>query len=259
MNNDGIKDYITSLLQKDMRMDERALHEYRKPIKIEYNISKNAEGSARVIMGETEVIAGVKLSIGEPFPDTPNEGVLIVGAELLQMSSPEFESGPPGPQANELARIIDRGIRESGMIDVKKLCIKSGELVWMVYLDIYTINDAGNLLDACALASIAALTNTVLPKIEDGKIQFGEHTKTKLPLTKIPITCTVYKINDKIIIDPNEKEQRVIDARLSVAITEKDTIHALQKGGNKSLKIEEIEIMLDLAKEKTKELRKFLH
>lgn len=259
MNNDGIKDYITSLLQKNMRMDERTLHEYRKPIKIEYNISKNAEGSAKVTMGETEVIAGIKLSVGEPFPDTPSEGVLMVGAELLQMSSPEFESGPPGPQANELARIIDRGIRESHMIDVEKLCIKSGELVWMVFLDIYTINDAGNLLDAAALASIAALNNTVLPKLEGNKVLFGEHTKTKLPLTKMPVTCTVYKINDKIIIDPNEKEEKVIDSRLSVAITEKDTIHALQKGGSKSLKLEEIEVMLDLAKEKTKELRKFLH
>ena len=137
MNYDGIKDYIISLLSKDVRIDGRKPLDYRDPIKIELNISKNAEGTAKVTIGETEVIAGVKLAVGEPFPDTPNEGVLMVGAELLPLSSPEFESGPPGPQANELARIIDRGIRESGMIDTEKLVIRKGELVWMVYVDIY--------------------------------------------------------------------------------------------------------------------------
>ena len=259
MNEDGLKDYISSLISKNIRIDGRSLLDYRKPIKIELNVSKNAEGSARVIMGETEVIAGVKMNIGEPFPDTPDEGVLMVGAELLPLSSPEFEPGPPNPQATELARVIDRGIRESGMIDVKKLCIKKGELVWMVFLDIYTINDDGNLIDASALASVVALRNTVLPKIEGDKVLFGEHTKEKLPLKKAPLTCTLVKIKDKIIVDPSLKEEKVMDARLSVAVSENNEINALQKGGDKGISIEDIEKMFDNATEKTKELRKHLH
>ncbi|MBI2670393.1 exosome complex protein Rrp42 [Candidatus Woesearchaeota archaeon] len=253
-----MKDYVVSLLNKGARMDGRNLLEYRTPIKVELNVSKNAEGSAKVTMGETEVLAGVKLNVGEPFPDTPNEGVLIVGAELLPLSSPEFESGPPGFEATELARIIDRGIRESNMLNIEKLVIKEGELVWMVFLDIYTINDAGNLIDASALAAIAALKHTVFPKLEKDKVAFGEHTKEKLPLKKVPITCTIYKIADKIIIDPNEKEQKVIDSRLTVAVSENNKINALQKGGNKGLSIEDIYSMIEIAQEKTKELRKIL-
>lgn len=256
MSYKDMKDYIVSLLNKDTRMDGRKLTEYRQPIKIELSVSKNAEGSAKVILGETEVVVGIKLNVGEPFSDTPDEGVLIVNAELLPLSNPEFESGPPGPEATELARIIDRGIRESGMIDTKKLCIRKGELVWMVYLDIYTLNDAGNLIDASALAAVAALKNTVLPKLQNDRVIFGEHTKEKLPLKRMPITCTLYKIGDKIIIDPNEKEQKVIDARLTVAISEDKSINALQKGGNKGLSIESIDSMIDMAQEKTKELRK---
>ncbi len=258
MNNDGLRDYIISLLNKSSRMDERSLLEYRQPIKIELNVSKNAEGSARVSIGETEVIAGIKLGVGAPFPDTPNEGVLMVGAELLPLSSPEFESGPPGVKATEIAGIVDRGIRESGMIDVEKLAIKKGELVWMVFLDVYTINDAGNLIDASALAAVAALKNSVLPKLDGDNVLFGQHTKEKLPLKKVPITCTLYKINDKILLDVNEKEEKVVDSRLTIAISEKNQIHALQKGGNKGLTIDEIEIMIDIAQEKTKELRKLL-
>jgi exosome complex component RRP42 len=258
MNYDGVKDYIISLLSKDIRIDGRKPLDYREPIKLEINVSKNAEGTAKVTIGETEVIAGVKLAVGEPFPDTPNEGVLMVGAELLPLSSPDFESGPPGPQANELARIIDRGIRESGMIDTEKLVIREGELVWMVYVDIYSLNDAGNLIDASALAAVAALKNTIFPKLDGDKVLFREHTKTKLPLKKVPIFCTVYKIGDKIIVDPNEKEEKIMDCRLSVAVGEDGSIHALQKGGNKGLTIEEIDNMVEIAQQKTKELRKII-
>ena len=116
-----IKDHIISLLAKDMREDGRKLTEYRKPIKIEYGISpKSAEGSSRVMIGDTEVVAGVKLEVGKPFPDTPDDGVLMVNAELLPLSNPDFESGPPSIASIELARVVDRGIRESHMIDTEK-------------------------------------------------------------------------------------------------------------------------------------------
>ena len=49
-----------------IRLDGRSLEEYRKPIKIETNISNMAEGSAKVTIGETVVIAGVKMDVGEP-------------------------------------------------------------------------------------------------------------------------------------------------------------------------------------------------
>ena len=249
--------YILSLLEKGKRIDGRSLSQYRKPISIEYNISKNAEGSARVTIGETEVLAGVKLDIGEPYPDSPDEGTIIVTAELLPLSSPDFESGPPGRNATELARIVDRGIRESKAIDLKKLCITPGEKIWMVFIDIYTMNDAGNLIDASALAAIAALSQVKLPKVEDDKIVYGELTAKKLPLVKMPITCTMGKIAGNIVADLSTKEEKTMSARLSIAF-DGDTIHALQKGGSSGLTVEDIEKMIDMAAKNSKELRKTL-
>ena len=252
------ENYITSLLEKDERIDGRKLTEYRKPIKIETGISKNAEGSARVTIGETEVVAGVKLAVGEPYPDNPDEGTIIVSAELLPLSSPDFESGPPDAQTIEIARIVDRGIRESKMIDFKKLCIKKGEKVWLVFIDIYTMNDAGNLIDAAALAAIAALREARFPKYDkkEGKIVYGEFTDEKLPLKKIvPITCTLVKVGQKIIVDASTEEEKSMDARLTVSISEEGNIHAMQKGGDKGISFEDVEKMIDIATEKTKELR----
>ena len=143
-------------------------------------------------------------------------------------------------------------------IDMKKLCIRKGELIWTVFLDIYTINNDGNLIDAAALAAVAALKSAVFPKLDGDKILFGEFTKTKLPLVLVPITCTTAKIGDSIIVDPCRDEEQYIDTRLSIAVSEKGDIHAMQKGGEGGLEIKEVDEMIGLAIKKIAEIRKVL-
>jgi len=164
--NQELKKHVKEGLDKDIRFDRRKALDYRKII-LENNTSKNAEGSATVKIGNTEVIVGVKLELGKPYPDKPDEGTIMVGAEFLPMANPDFEPGPPGIAAIEVARVVDRGIRESKTLDFKKLCVKKGEQCWIVIIDICTINDEGNLFDASALAAIAALRNTRFPKLKD--------------------------------------------------------------------------------------------
>lgn len=257
MNNNDLKEHIIEGLKQEIRFDGRKSADYR-DILVERSVAKNAEGSARVKIGETEVIVGVKLEVSEPYPDIPEEGTLSVGAELLPLSNPEFESGPPGIEAIELARVVDRGIRESGMVDTKKLCIKAGEKVWMIAIDIITINDAGNLFDASSLGAVAALQDTKFPKFDGEKIDYAEKTKERLPLSKIPVSVTVCRIGDRLIIDPLSEEEKAIDARLTVASLKDGTICAMQKGGDYTLGEEDVLKMIELGIEKGKELRRHL-
>ncbi|RLE44655.1 RNA-binding protein [Candidatus Woesearchaeota archaeon] len=253
------KKHVIELLGKGIRLDGRKLLEYRKPLRVNYGISVNAEGSASVQIGETLVFAGVKLAIEQPYPDTPDEGLLVVGAELLPLANPRFEMGPPGIEAIELARIVDRGIRESGFIDLKKLCIEPGEKAWAVMIDICPINDAGNLFDASALAAFAALRNTVFPAVVDGKIDYGTKTNKKLPLTDAnPVSVTVFKIGDHFIIDPTTEEQELYDARLTVASMSDGRLCALQKGGDAPLSADDIQKMVKIGIQYGKELRKLV-
>jgi len=249
-----LKNNILRSLEKDIRYDGRKMLDYRNVI-VEANPVKNAEGSARVKIGDTEVIAGVKLEVGEPYPDTPEEGALMVGAELYPLSNPEFELGPPGIEAIELARVIDRGIRESKAINQKKLVIKEGEKVWMVVIDICAINDSGNLFDASALATLVALKNTKFPEYKDEKVDYKTKTKKGLPIEKEPIEVTVYKIGKYFIVDPLTEEEKACDARLTVAVTSDEKICAMQKGGDYPLTSEDINEMIDIAFEKSKFLR----
>ena len=258
MMHQGLRSHIINLLNSGTRLDGRKMTEYRKPITVEYSVVKTAEGSAKVTIGETEVIVGVKMEVGEPYPDTPNEGTIIVGAELLPMSNPEFELGPPGIQAIELARVVDRGIRESKCIDFRKLCIKSGEKIWMILIDICPINDAGNLFDASSLAALAALSDAKFPAYKDEKIDYKQKTSKKLELEKMPIAVTVVKIGSNFIIDPDTEEEKAIDSRLTVSSIEDGSLCAMQKGGDIPLTKEEIEEMIDISIEKAKELRNYL-
>ena len=240
-------DRIRKYLQEGKRFDNRKLDEFRE-IEIELGVSKNAEGSAKVKIGKTEVLVGVKMSIGEPYPDSPNKGNLMVTAELLPLSSPRFESGPPKFPVIELGRVIDRGIRESKFIDFEKLCIEEGKKVWTVMVDIYSINDDGNLLDAAGIGAIAALKDAKIPKYDkkEEKIIYGEKTKDSLPLSKeIPITITAHKVGNNFVVDPTREEEDISETRVTIG-SSNGIISSIQKGEENSLKLEEFDNILDL-------------
>lgn len=248
---------IRKYLQEGKRFDNRKPDEFR-DITIETGVSENAEGSAKVKIGKTEVLVGVKMNIGEPYPDSPDKGNLMVTAELLPLSSPRFESGPPKFPTIELARVIDRGIRESKFIDFEKLCITKGEKVWTVMIDIYSINDDGNLLDAAGLGAIAALKDAKIPKYDkkEEKVLFGELTKDNLPLAKeIPIAITVHKMGKSFIVDPTREEEDISETRVTIG-SSNGTISSIQKGNETSLKLEEFDKILDICEKVERDIFK---
>lgn len=257
MMNETQKRHLIEALNKNVRADGRKLDEFRQVI-LERSVSETAEGSARVKIGNTEVMVGVKLSIDKPYPDSPDNGNLMVGAELLPLSNPAFELGPPQIWAIEIARVVDRTIREAKTIDLKKLCITAGEKIWGVSVDICTINDDGNLLDASCLATLAALQDTRFPKYDGKELDYRTKSEKKLPLLKLPISVTVYKIGDNFVVDPLPDEESIGDARLTVSTTADGSLCAMQKGGNDPLTVDEIMKMIEFGIKKGAELRKLL-
>lgn len=105
------KGHIHKLLSTGKRVDGRALDEYR-PISIETNYIESAQGSARVRLGNTDVLVGVKMEVGSPFADTPDRGVLTTNTELIPLASPPSSpdlqmpapSNWPGSSTAEYAR-----------------------------------------------------------------------------------------------------------------------------------------------------------
>ncbi|MDH5441363.1 MAG: exosome complex protein Rrp42 [Aigarchaeota archaeon] len=250
---------IADLIASGKRLDERGPTDYRE-IKVETGFIGKAEGSALVHIGRTKVLSGVKIELGEPFSDRPNDGVLTVNSEFVALASPEFEPGRPGEESIELARVVDRGIRESKAIDLEKLCIIPGKTVFVIFVDIYVLNHDGNLIDTAALASLAALLNTKIFNYklkEDGEVEIVPGFN-QLPVKNHPIAITFAKIDGKLIVDPWLDEEKVMDTRLTVTFDKDGKICAMQKGGQGVLTKDQTLEAISVGKQKADEIRKLV-
>jgi exosome complex component RRP42 len=243
------RDYLQNLADHGKRTDNRRFDEKR-PIQIELGPIDTAEGSARVKFGKTHLIVGVKIAVGEPFPDTPDKGVLTTNAELIPMASREFESGPPRENAIELARVVDRGIRESQAVSLEKLCITPKEKVWILFIDVHVLDYDGNLFDAATLGAISALTNTTIPAS-----RYDEGEDYKLEVQHYPIACTIAKLGNNLLVDPDHDEEKIACARLTITTDENGDIRAMQKGLPGYFNIDEIKKAVDMAQKVAENIR----
>ncbi|MEM2927267.1 MAG: exosome complex protein Rrp42 [Candidatus Bathyarchaeia archaeon] len=252
------RERILELAGKGRRIDGRALNQYR-PIRIERGLIKKADGSAQVSIGSTKVLVGVKIETGEPFPDTPDQGVLMVNAELVPLASPTFEPGPPNEDALELARVVDRGLRESKCLRLEDLCINPGRKVFVVFVDIYVLDYDGNLFDASALASIAALMDAKMKpyRVEAGEVLWLEGEPSPLNLQHYPVSVTIAKAGGALFVDPSLEEEQSVDTLLTITMDEQNRLCAIQKGPG-SFTPEEVFKSVQIAKEVSNYLRESL-
>ena len=251
------KNAILTLLTKGSRIDERLFDEPR-VINAEVNIIPNANGSALVRLGHTKILTGVKVEIGTPFPDTPEEGNLVVNAEFLPHASPVFEPGPPDERAVELARIIDRSLRDVRAIDLSKLVIIPGKKVWNIFIDIYVIDYDGNMIDASSLATLIALMNTRIPQVSvdqsTNEIIIQKDNYQPIPLSRRVVTATLAKITDEntgsrfYLADPSLEEEIISDTLITIAYSEDGLLTGIQKSGISSIPREDIPKILELTR-----------
>ncbi|MCL5099605.1 MAG: RNA-binding protein [Candidatus Marsarchaeota archaeon] len=248
------KGYIKELLAKGQREDSRGMLDFRK-ISIKTGIIDHAEGSAQVDLGNTRVLAGVKVVIEEPKPDTPNQGNLVMSAELLPLANADYETGPPSPDAIELARVVDRGIRAGNCLDLESMFIEEGK-AWSAYIDLYILNYDGNLFDACEIAAMAALSITKMPSYSDGAADYSKRDKPA-KINTIVTSTTFGKIDGKLVLDMTGTEEDAADARLTIE-TDGSVIRAMQKGLSGAFSADEIKGLINESFKKHAELRKLI-
>ncbi|MFZ0224801.1 MAG: exosome complex protein Rrp42 [Candidatus Nitrosopolaris sp.] len=249
------KQQMWDSISKGKRLDGRNLDEIR-PIEIEVGLVKKANGSARVKLGNTEVVAGVKVETGEPFEGLENKGALILSAEVLPTASPYIEPGPPDEETVELARVVDRGIRESEMLDLTKLVLIPGEIVYVIFVDCSVINADGNLFDATSYAVVSAILDSKLPvfEIRDRKV-VDTAEKQNAPITTLPVSITAVRIGESIILDPTAEEEACMDARITITTNSDHNFAAIQKGSTGAFTVEQLKRAAATARIKGEEIR----
>lgn len=255
------KEFILKALKEGQRIDGRTPLELR-AARFQFALD---DSSCTVLLGRTRVMAVVAATLEAPFADRHNEGSLRFNVEFSPMASPAFESGRPGEDAIEVARLVERGLRESRAIDLEALVVLAGRKVWHLRVDVHVLDHAGNLVDACGLASLAALMAFRRPDVTVGGGDDGQavtvhppEVREPVPLSihhlPLPISFALFEGGELLVVDPSLKEEAAADGKFIVTQNAFGELCALQKVEGCGMTPPQLMRCIRLATQKVEEL-----
>jgi exosome complex component RRP45 len=233
------RDFLVASLAEGRRLDGRGLYDYR-TLKISFPYQP---GYCEVQLGHTRVYVVVRCEVVEPFPDRPTEGFFLFNTEFSPMASQSFEvGGRVSEEAVEVGRLIERSLRDSRAIDTEALCIRAGEKVWAVQIDVHVLDDGGNLIDAASIATVAALLHFRRPDITITGDAITVHSvadREPVPLSihhlPICVTFAVFGDGDQVVVDPWWKEEQGLAGRVTLIHNQHRELCGIHKAGGPGL------------------------
>merc|ERR1712136_462769 len=127
--------FIIHGVQDDLRVDGRTRDDFRH-LELETGVVSNTNGSARVRLGETDVLVGVKAELGEPNPSAPRHGRLEFFVDCSANATPEFEGRGGEELANQIAKFLHQAYSSSDSLNLTDLCVLPNLQCWVLYIDI---------------------------------------------------------------------------------------------------------------------------
>uniref|UniRef100_A0A3B3XYU8 Exosome complex component RRP45 n=1 Tax=Poecilia mexicana TaxID=48701 RepID=A0A3B3XYU8_9TELE len=254
------RDFILKAIEEKKRLDGRQTYDYRK-IKITFGTDY---GCCFVDLGQTRVMAQVSCELVVPKESRPNEGIMFFNLELSPMASPAFE--PPGRA--DLLKCLTRAPTQGLRNDWKEPCFLCDHdfKVWQIRVDVHTLNNDGNLMDAASVAAIGALCHFRRP---DVSIQ-GEEVTVYSPEERDPIPLSIYHMPISVsfaffqqgtflLVDPCEREERVMDGLLMIAMNKHREICSIQSSGGIMLLKEQVMRCSKIASVKVSEITELIN
>ncbi|XP_042572036.1 exosome complex component RRP45-like [Cyprinus carpio] len=265
--------FLLKAVEEKKRLDGRQTYDYRN-IKITFGTDY---GCCIVELGYQLVLCQVSCELVPPKDSRPTEGIMFFNLELSSMASPAFEPNRQSELLVMLNRQLERCLRNSKCIDTESLCVVSGEKVWQIRVDVHVLNHDGNLMDAASIAAISALSHFRRP---DVAIQ-GRDITVFSPEERDPIPLSIYHMpicvsfafflqGSYLLVDPCEREERVKDGLLVIAMNKHREICSIQSSGGimllkdqvlrcskiASVKVSEITELINKALENDRKIRK---
>ncbi|KAI7842022.1 hypothetical protein COHA_004223 [Chlorella ohadii] len=255
------RDFILKALKEGQRIDGRAPFELR-PARFQFALD---DSSCTVLLGRTRVMAVVTATLDAPYADRHAEGSLRFNVEFSPMASPAFEPGRPGEDAIEVARLVERGMRESRAVDLESLVVLAGRKVWHLRVDLHVLDHQGNLIDACGLAALAALMAFRRPDVTVGGGDDGQAITVHSPEVReprplslhhlpLPITFALWEDGELMVVDPSLKEEAAAAGRFTVTQNAFGELCALQKVDGCGLTPPQLMRCVRMATQKVEEL-----
>ena len=214
--------------KKKKRFDGREPTELR-PIKIESGVLPNADGSAYIEMGRNKIVVGV-FGPREMHPRRlakPNMATLRCRYHMAPFSVDPRRSPAPSRRDNEISMVMRYALEPAVFLD------RYPRSVIDVYAEILEAD--GGTRTACINAATVALVDA------------------GIPMRDLVASCAVGKIDDQIVLDLGDYEDKEGQADIPVAYMPKlEKVTLLQMDG--IVTTEEFEKCVDLAIEGCKQI-----
>ncbi|KAJ8670117.1 hypothetical protein QAD02_001376 [Eretmocerus hayati] len=237
------KTFILHGVDADFRNDGRSRTNYR-DFELETKLMDQVHGSARIRIGNTDVLVGVKVEIDSPYPDNPFAGKLEFFVDCSANATPSFEGRGGEDLANELSNALAFAYQSPDAMDLSQLSILPHKKCWKLFVDILILECGGNLFDAVAAAVKAALYSTEIPKVKGAMLDGGEadvilsddiYESERLNATNFPIFVTLCKIGDNCVVDPSSEEEMCSSASIVLSVMPNERVSSIFKSGYGSL------------------------
>ncbi|XP_062107195.1 uncharacterized protein LOC133818369 [Humulus lupulus] len=258
----GEKHFIQGGIAQDLRCDGRKRLTYR-PIYVETGVIPQANGSARVRMGGTDVIASVKAELGRPSQLQPDKGKVAINVDCSSTAAPVFEGRGGEELSTELSVALQccllGGKSGSGAgIDPSSLLVVEGKICWDLYIDGLVVSSDGNLLDALGAAIKAALSNTGIPRVQVASGASGDDDQPEVDISDeefmqfdtsgVPVIVTLTKVGKHYIVDATAEEESQMSSAVSISVNRKGHVCGLTKRGGAGLDPSVILDMISVAR-----------
>lgn len=256
-----------------------------RPVELQLGVIAQAAGSARLHLGATDVIVGVKVEVGPPAPSAPDQGRLQVSVEFSPCASPEYQGKSGETSGETIAAAIEASLRPSGGskgtkpgpgpgsakgagaasststssvasgLDLRQLCILAGKTVWWLSVDALVLNDDGNVLTAISAATLAALRDTRVPKVEvvtDGgeeeiELDDSPGAAWRLDVGAVPLVLSVSQVGSRCVVDLTAAEERCCSSAAHVAVNAKGKVCGVSTEGRGGAEAATLLMMLETA------------
>lgn len=173
--------------------------------------------------------------------------------------------------------MLERTLKDARAIDTEALCIMSGSKAWSVRVDVHVLDDAGNLIDAASMATLAALLHFRKADVTITGTQVTVHEydeKPPVPLSihhsPVCLTFGLFSVPDTsdddgdvasaptmpraasasalagegtrqvLALDPSEAEEDVLEDRLTFAVNAHGELCMVHKVGGAPLDQDDI-------------------
>eukprot|EP00980_Cylindrotheca_fusiformis_P028679 scaffold22635_cov134-Cylindrotheca_fusiformis.AAC.7 len=257
------KAYVLAFWDQNTRPDGRMFSQAR-TTKVVTSLLKHSAGSALVKQGETKVMAAISIEIGQPTPELPDHGDIMV-----TVTTPD-----PRGRADRLQSWLQRMLDE---LLPRSLNLMSGKACIRLVTSVMILQDSGNLMDAALLACMAAWDDTSLPTMDQlqetqGKLWWKENPMTSVVGSnsektarekeyRVSLTMGLLKSKSgkvQFLVDPSLEEAKFTEGQLTIVVSLPSRTLQVEYTGSLGLDAADMALATKLANGRADELSSIL-